>query len=138
MAREMRVTLLGMERLPFFMPLSELFHVPSQATISLLNMPRPPLSPGASRDLWRPTLRLREGGGGTSTMRGVLAPPRETSTTIGPGLRGARVLGARLLLRARDGATDMVLGLFLRALFLDAELLRLRLLAEVAEESDST
>lgn len=129
MARDMRVMLLGIERLPFFMPLSELFHVPSHATISLLNMPRPPLSPGASMDLCLPTLLLLDGGG-TSMIRGVFAPPLETSTTIGPGLRGARVLGARLLLLAREGATDILLGFLLLVPFLGEEL------AEVPEESD--
>ena len=48
---------------------------------------------------------------GTSMMSGDLAPLRGTSTTMGAGVRGALVLGARLLLRARDSATDI---LFLR------------------------
>jgi hypothetical protein len=44
-------------------------------------------------------------------MSGDLAPLRGTSTTMGAGVKGALVLGARLLLRARDSATDI---LFLR------------------------
>lgn len=42
-------------------------------------------------------------------ISGVLFPCRGTSTTIGPEFSGARVLGARLLLRALDGAIDILL-----------------------------
>ena len=43
-------------------------------------------------------------------ISGDLLPLRGTFTTIGAGVRGALVLGALLLLRARDGATDILLG----------------------------
>lgn len=72
-------------------------------------MPLPPLSPGAAmRGPFRPTLLLL-GLTGTSIIRGDLAPERGTSTTMGVGDSGARVLGARLLLRALDGARDILL-----------------------------
>lgn len=54
-----------------------------------------------------PTLRLL-GLGGTSSISGDFALLGGTSTTIGPA-KLALVLGARLLLRARDGATDISL-----------------------------
>jgi hypothetical protein len=59
----------------------------------------------------RTLLLLARGGAGTSIMSGDFAPLRGTSTTMGADVRGALVLGARLLLRARDIATDI---LFLR------------------------
>jgi hypothetical protein len=66
------------------------------------------------RGPFRPTLLLLAlGGAGTSMIRGVLLPLRGTSTTMGAGDRGALVLGARLMLRARDGATDILLPLLL-------------------------
>lgn len=40
-------------------------------------------------------------------MSGDLAPLRGISTTMGAGVKGALVLGARLLLLARDSATDI-------------------------------
>lgn len=40
-------------------------------------------------------------------MSGDFAPPRGISTTMGADVRGALVLGARLLLLARDIATDI-------------------------------
>lgn len=119
MALDMRVMLLGMERVPFLVPSSEFSQVPSHATINLLNMPLPPLSPGAStmgsRMLRTLLLLARGAGAGTSMMSGDLAPLRGTSTTMGCDVNGALVLGARLLLRARDSATDI---LFLRFLAL--------------------
>jgi hypothetical protein len=72
-------------------------------------MPLPPLSPGAAmRGPFLPTLLLL-GLAGTSMIKGDFAPERGTSTTIGVGESGARVLGARLILRARDGARDILL-----------------------------
>jgi hypothetical protein len=41
-------------------------------------------------------------------MSGDFALLGGASTTMGPGAKLARVLGARLRLRAREGATDMV------------------------------
>ena len=99
--------------MPFLVPSSEFSQVPSQATISLLNIPLPPLNPGASTagSTLPLLLLLVLGVAGTSTMRGDFAPLRGISTTIGDEFRGALVLGARLLLLARDMATDI---LFLR------------------------
>lgn len=77
-------------------------------------MPLPPLSPGASINApFLPTLLLL-GLAGTSMIKGDLAPLRGTSTTMGVGAREALVLGARLLLRTLDGATDILLLLLLR------------------------
>lgn len=54
------------------------------------------------------------------------------STTTGAGLSGARVLGARLLLLALEGAIDMLVCLFLLLLLLGREP------ADVLEESERT
>lgn len=100
--------------------------------MSLLNMPLPPLSPGVSiSGPFLPTLLLL-GRAGTSMIRGVFAPPLEMSTTTGAGLSGARVLGARLLLLALEGAIDMLVCLFLLLLLLGREP------ADVLEESERT
>ena len=109
MALEIRVMLLGIESVPFLVPSSEFSQVPSQATMSLLNIPLPPLNPGASTagSTLPRLLLLALGVTGTSTMRGDFAPLRGISTTIGAAVRGALVLGARLLLLARDMATDI-------------------------------
>src|SRR5690242_16991490 len=113
-ALDIRVTLLGIARSLFFSPSSEFSHVPSHATISLLNMPHPPLSPGVSMNgTFRPTLLARlTDRTGMSTTIGVRGLLGGAYTTIGPG-GGARMLGARLRLRAREGATDIP-RLFLR------------------------
>jgi hypothetical protein len=86
-------------------------------------MPLPPLRPGASMASgpFLPTLRLlaRLFGllTGTSIINGDFMFLGGASTTIGTGLSGALMLGARLLLLALDGATDILLVLLL--LFLD-------------------
>jgi hypothetical protein len=107
--------LLGTANFPLLLPSSESFHVPSHATISLLNMPLPPLSPGASiaSGPFRPTLLLLARGAGMSKTSGDFALRGGASTTIGAGFLWAIELGARLLLLALDGATDILLLLFL-------------------------
>jgi hypothetical protein len=88
-------------------------------------MPLPPLNPGGSivSGPFLPTLRLL-GLAGTSTIKGDLKLRGGASTTMGAGLLGAMVLGARLLLLALDGATDILLGVFFlrrpRVMFEDA------------------
>jgi hypothetical protein len=90
-------------------------------------MPLPPLSPGVSilSGPFLPTLLLLGLGGGISTISGDFMFLGGASTTIGVGLSGALVLGARLRLLALecafDGATDILLFLLL-CLFGDAEL----------------
>ena len=103
MALEIRVTLLGTDSLPLTMPLSEFSHVPSQATIKRLNIPLPPLNPGASI-ITGPLLRGRGEAGNTISSGGLGG----TGMTIGAEPR--TLLGALLRLLALDdggGAWDM-------------------------------
>jgi hypothetical protein len=81
-------------------------------------MPLPPLSPGVSifSGPFLPALLLLALlfglGAGTSTISGDFMFLGGASTTIGVAFSGALVLGARLLLLALDGATDIMLTLF--------------------------